>query len=104
MSDVHSAEPTPSEGDRLRLLEKKYTAEIITELCEPETVKEVSDAVDIPIATCHRRIDELSEYGVLEPVECEGASRYQRAIDGIHLSFGDRLRVRYRLTTLGDTD
>ncbi len=50
----------------VRLLGEKYNFEILCEMQEPKTVKEVSEEVDIPIATSYRRIDDLLESELLE--------------------------------------
>ncbi len=50
----------------VRVLGEKYNVEILCEMQEPKTVKEVSEEVGIPIATSYRRVDDLLEQDLLE--------------------------------------
>ncbi|MFC7073702.1 helix-turn-helix domain-containing protein [Halovenus rubra] len=55
-----------SSVDLLQTLGNKYSAEILDATDEPRSAQELSDELDIPIATCYRRIDELTEHNLLE--------------------------------------
>lgn len=77
-----------------RLLEAlggKYAARILAAAEHPMSAQEISQAVDVPIATCYRRIEELEEADLLA---CEGGKTsdrgrhtnvYRRTIDGVEL-------------------
>ena len=53
-------------ADLLQTLGNKYSAEILEATDEPRSAQELSDELGIPIATCYRRIDELTEHELLE--------------------------------------
>ena len=79
----------------IRPLGKKYSAEILTAATEPRSARELSERLDIPIATSYRRIDELLDAGLLTldgRVHSAGGRRtkvYRRDVDGIRIEFGD---------------
>jgi predicted ArsR family transcriptional regulator len=50
----------------LRVLGNKYNAEILRATNEPKSAQELSDKLEIPIATSYRRIEELTEADLLE--------------------------------------
>jgi predicted ArsR family transcriptional regulator len=50
----------------LRVLGNKYNAEILRATSEPKSAQELSDELEIPIATSYRRIEELTEADLLE--------------------------------------
>lgn len=52
--------------DVLHVLGNEYNAEILQATYEPRSAQELSDELDVPIATCYRRIDELTEADLLE--------------------------------------
>ena len=52
--------------DILRALGNKYNAEILGTADDPLSAQELSEELDVPIATCYRRINELTEAGLLE--------------------------------------
>ncbi|WP_159903437.1 ArsR/SmtB family transcription factor [Salinirussus salinus] len=85
--------------DVLRTLGNKYSAEILEATGEPRSAQELSDELDIPIATCYRRIDELTEHGLLElhdNVLSEDRRRikvYRRNVEGVRVAFGDELAI-----------
>ncbi|MFT4948154.1 MAG: putative ArsR family transcriptional regulator, partial [Natronomonas sp.] len=85
--------------DVLRTLGNKYSAEILEAAEEPRSAQELSDKLDIPIATCYRRIDELTEHGLLElhdNVLSEDRRRikvYRRNIEAIQVAFEEELTV-----------
>jgi predicted ArsR family transcriptional regulator len=79
----------------IRPLGKKYSAEILRAAGEPRSARELSEHLDIPIATSYRRIEELLDAGLLsleDRVRSAGGRRtkvYQRDIDGITIEFDD---------------
>jgi predicted ArsR family transcriptional regulator len=80
--------------DVLRVLGNKYNAEILEATHAPKSAQELSDELDIPIATSYRRIEELSEHGLLEmegkELSDEGRRTkvYRRQIDELTIRFG----------------
>jgi DNA-binding Lrp family transcriptional regulator len=90
-----------TETDRLELFGEKYAVEILTATSEPKTAMELSDQLDIPIATCYRRINQLQEHNLLEETGMTLSDRHQqsrqfrRTIEGIALEFADSLTVCY---------
>ncbi len=85
--------------DVLRTLGNKYSAEILEAAEEPQSAQELSEELDIPIATCYRRIDELTDHGLLElhdNVLSEDRRRikvYRRNIEGVRVAFDDDVAV-----------
>ncbi|XGI83870.1 helix-turn-helix domain-containing protein [Halorutilales archaeon Cl-col2-1] len=55
-----------SESEVLETLGNKYNPEILDSARRPKSAQELSDELDIPIATCYRRIEELQDTGLLE--------------------------------------
>ena len=79
----------------LGALGSKYSAEILCAAGTPKSAQALSDDIEIPIATCYRRIEELVEAGLLE---CEGrrlsdegrrTNIYRRTIDEVEIDFSD---------------
>lgn len=79
----------------LRVLGNEYNAEILEATDEPYSAQELSDELDVPIATCYRRIDELTEADLLElydrPLSDEQRriNVYRRNVDEIRVEFGE---------------
>lgn len=77
----------------MRVLGRKYNPEILCSAYEPKTVKEFSERLDIPIATCYRRIDELTDIGLVElhDQEFTDSNRvtnvYRRNVEAIEITF-----------------
>lgn len=69
----------------------KYTAEILRATHEPRSANELSDRLDIPIATTYRRLEHLTDTGLVTRIPADETDRdsavYQRTIDQISLSF-----------------
>ncbi|WP_254862361.1 winged helix-turn-helix domain-containing protein [Halovivax gelatinilyticus] len=96
MSRSGGAVQTDSEPNRvLSALGSKYSAEILCAAGTPKSVQTLSEDIEIPIATCYRRIEELVEAGLLE---CEGRTLseegrrtniYRRTLDEIEVDFSD---------------
>lgn len=77
----------------LQALGNKYSAEILCAARTPTSAQELSDELDVPIATCYRRIEELEEVGLLR---CEGrqlsdegrrTNVYRRTLDEFAIEF-----------------
>lgn len=84
-----------SSADLLHTLGNKYSAEILEATSEPRSAQELSDELDIPIATCYRRIDELTEHDLLElhdNILSDDRRRikvYRRNVEAVRIEFGD---------------
>lgn len=79
--------------DLLTALGGKYSAQIMTATRAPISAQELSERIDVPIATCYRRIEDLEEAGLLR---CEGrqlseegrrTSVYRRTVDTMTFDF-----------------
>jgi predicted ArsR family transcriptional regulator len=85
--------------DILETLGNKYSAEILDATDEPASAQELSDELGIPIATCYRRIDELTEHGLLElhdNILSDDRRRikvYRRSVEEVRVDFDDGLSV-----------
>ena len=81
--------------DVLRVLGNEYNAEILEATNEPHSAQELSEELDVPIATCYRRIDELTEADLLElydrPLSDEHRriNVYRRNVDEVRVEFED---------------
>jgi len=88
-----------SSVDLLQTLGNKYSAEILDATDEPRSAQELSDELDIPIATCYRRIDELTEHDLLElhdNILSDDRRRikvYRRNVDAVRIEFDEALSV-----------
>lgn len=93
-----SGRPSSTDGEStavLAALGSKYSAEILCAADTPKSAQALSDDIEIPIATCYRRIEELVDAGLLE---CEGRTLsaegrrtniYRRTLDEIEVDFSD---------------
>ncbi|PSP32111.1 ArsR family transcriptional regulator [Halobacteriales archaeon QH_10_67_22] len=85
--------------DILQTLGNKYSAEILDATDEPQSAQELSDELGIPIATCYRRIDELTEHDLLElhdNILSDDRRRikvYRRNVETVHIDFEESLTV-----------
>lgn len=79
----------------LSALGSKYSAEILCAAGTPKSAQALSEDIEIPIATCYRRIEELVDAGLLT---CEGrqlseegrrTNIYRRTLDEIEVNFTD---------------
>jgi predicted transcriptional regulator len=52
--------------ETLQILGNEYNPEILSFADEPRSAQELSDELDVPIATCYRRIEELTDADLLE--------------------------------------
>ena len=88
-----------SSVDLLQTLGNKYSAEILDATDEPRSAQELSDELEIPIATCYRRIDELTEHDLLElhdNILSDDRRRikvYRRNVETVHIDFEEALTV-----------
>mgnify|MGYP002763529041 CR=1 FL=1 len=82
-------------ADLVRTLGNKYSVEILGATGEPRSAQELSNLLDVPIATCYRRIEELTDVGLLEledSVLSDDHRRvdvYRRGVDELTVVFGD---------------
>jgi len=78
----------------LTVLGNKYNARILQATHEPKSAQELSEELDIPIATSYRRIEELTELDLLglENRELSDEGRrtrvYRRTVDAVNIEFG----------------
>ncbi len=83
----------------IEVLGNKYNPEILDATGEPKSAQELSDELDVPIATCYRRINELEETDLLElhdrPLSDEHRriKVYRRSVDAVEVTFHDGLNV-----------
>jgi len=83
----------------LRTLGNKYSAEILDATDEPRSAQDLSDELDIPIATCYRRITELTDHGLLElhdSILSDDRRRikvYRRNVESIQVDFQDSMTI-----------
>lgn len=88
-----------SSDDIIEVLGNKYNAEILSAASEPKSAQELSDELDVPIATCYRRINELTDADLLElhdrPLSDERrrVKIYRRNVEAVHLTFENGLGV-----------
>lgn len=88
-----------SSVDLLQTLGNKYSAEILDATDEPRSAQELSEELGIPIATCYRRIDELTEHDLLElhdNILSDDRRRikvYRRNVDAVRVEFDEALTV-----------
>ncbi|MEF8782625.1 MAG: helix-turn-helix domain-containing protein [Haloarculaceae archaeon] len=83
----------------LQTLGNKYSAEILEATDEPRSAQDLSEEIGIPIATCYRRIDELTEHDLLElhdNILSDDRRRikvYRRNVDAVRVEFENALTV-----------
>lgn len=88
----------------LRVLGEPQNQEILAAATRPLSAQELSEILDIPIAATYRRIDELTEQGLLELVgrplsdEHRRINVYERSVDEISVEFVDE-EITIDLTT-----
>ncbi len=104
MLSTDSSDGTDVPADALlSTLGGKYSAEILNATRTPTSVQELSEEIDVPIATCYRRIEALEEIGLLR---CEGrqlseegrrTNVYRRTVDTMTFDFtGQAPTVEYK--------
>lgn len=80
-------------ADILHALGNKYNAEILGTADEPLSAQELSDVLDVPIATCYRRINELTETGLLEHHDSVLSDEHRRV--DVYRRNVSEIRVRF---------
>lgn len=79
--------------DVLYALGNEYNPEILQATNEPRSAQELSDELGVPIATCYRRIEELTDAGLLKlhdrPLSDEHrrVKVYRRNVDEVRVEF-----------------
>lgn len=75
------------------VLGDEYATEILVATDDPKSARELSDQLEIPIATCYRRVEALVEADLLTEVSRELSDRgrrtsvYRRTVDDLTVSF-----------------
>ena len=83
----------------IEVLGNKYNPEILDAASEPKSAQELSDQLGVPIATCYRRINELTEADLLElhdqPLseEHRRIKVYRRRVDAVNIDFREGLDI-----------
>jgi predicted transcriptional regulator len=81
--------------EMLRVLGNEYNPEILSFAHEPRSAQELSDELDVPIATCYRRIEELTDADLLEhhdrvlSDERRRVNVYRRNIEEVVVDFSE---------------
>ena len=77
----------------LEVLGNKYNPDILSATHEPQSAQQISEELDVPIATAYRRISELTETGLLRHEdrvlsdEHRRTNVYRRSVDQIRIDF-----------------
>ncbi|GAB6879631.1 helix-turn-helix domain-containing protein [Halorubrum gandharaense] len=85
--------------DLITVLGNKYNTDILSATGEAMSAQDLSEQLDVPIATCYRRINELEEAELLElhdrPLseEHRRVKVYRRRVDGIEVDFRDGVTI-----------
>ncbi|MDR5672666.1 Transcriptional regulator containing HTH domain,ArsR family [Halalkaliarchaeum sp. AArc-CO] len=83
----------------IEVLGNKYNTDILSATTEPKSAQDLSEELDVPIATCYRRIDELTDAELLElydrPLseEHRRVKVYRRNVDQVEIDFQDGVSV-----------
>ncbi|MGM0605188.1 MAG: ArsR/SmtB family transcription factor [Halobacteriota archaeon] len=83
----------------IEVLGNKYNTDILAATSEPKSAQEISDELGVPIATCYRRINELTSADLLElhdrPLSDEHRriKVYRRNVDEIQINFNRGVTV-----------
>ena len=83
----------------ISVLGNKYNTDILSATGEAKSAQDLSDELDVPIATCYRRINELEEAELLElhdrPLSDEHrrVKVYRRKVDGVEVDFREDLTI-----------
>ena len=83
----------------IEVLGNKYNTDILTATSEPKSAQDLSDELDVPIATCYRRIDELTDADLLtlhdRPLSDEHRriKVYRRNVDKVEVNFDGGVSV-----------
>lgn len=94
---------TVTTTDLLTALSGKYSAEILSAARTPTSAQNLSERLDVPIATCYRRIEDLEATGL---IRCEGrqlseegrrTNVYRRTVDTMTFDFtGDGPSITFK--------
>jgi predicted transcriptional regulator len=93
---VSDAETSTDPQGLLDALGGRYSVQILQAADEPVSAQQLSDELDVPIATCYRRVEELVEAGLLrtEGRELSEQGRrstvYRRTVDELTVDFDER--------------
>jgi DNA-binding transcriptional ArsR family regulator len=107
MSRVDTGDEDPASIERLlNALSAETTREILTTLSEPMTVAELVAECDISSSTVYRRLNLLSDIGVVEEQivvndDGEQCSRYERNVERFSVSVGEDGQLTARGVGLG---
>jgi hypothetical protein len=76
----------------LQILGREYSTEILGATATPMSVARLSESLDVPIATCYRRVSQLVAVGLLEeqPTDADedsSAAQYRRTTDAVSVRF-----------------
>ena len=83
----------------ITVLGNKYNTDILSATGEAKSAQDLTEELDVPIATCYRRINELEEAELLElhdrPLseEHRRVKVYRRKVDGVEVDFRDGVTV-----------
>jgi predicted ArsR family transcriptional regulator len=86
-------ESTPDSIDSLAVLGRKYSIDILSAAESARSAQDLSEEVDVPIATCYRRIEELVDAGLLQSEGRQMSEKgrrttvYRRTIDELSVDF-----------------
>lgn len=96
MSESVSDEETSTDPETLLdALGGRYSVDILEAADEPVSAQELSDEMDVPIATCYRRIEDLVDAGLLHPEGRELSEQgrrtnvYRRTVDEVTVDLAD---------------
>ncbi|RQH00399.1 winged helix-turn-helix domain-containing protein [Natrarchaeobius oligotrophus] len=102
-----SLEPPPTE-ERVDLerivgaLDDEGCREIVSALEEPMTVDEIAETVDRPLSTCYRKLDRLTEAGLVDEATgvrngSHSKSRYVTNFERIAIELDENRELRARV-------
>lgn len=82
----------------LEVLGGKYSLDILEATGEARTAQELSEELDIPTATCYRRLEAMTELGLLEVREGRSehgrqTDLFRRRVDEINFAVGESTAV-----------
>lgn len=86
-------ESTPESIDALAVLGRKYSIDILSAAESARSAQELSEEVEVPIATCYRRIEELVDAGLMKPEGRQMSEKgrrttvYRRTVDELSVDF-----------------
>ncbi|WP_049925875.1 winged helix-turn-helix domain-containing protein [Halopiger goleimassiliensis] len=95
----------------LNTLGQKYSPDILRSADEPKSAQELSDELDVPVTTSYRRVETLTDLGLLEDDEDDpsfgetGQSKtlYQRNVSEIVIRFeGQEIEIESKDREVAD--